>query len=244
MKKLIKQIILMLLGQNIGNKLIYFACYFIPKLKSYSQFGEDLIINNFFDHFNIKNGNFLDIGAYHPKFISNTYLLRKKGWKGVYVEANPIKSKLFEFFNSGFKIINKGVIENKNIKNKNFYMFKKLYSEIDTFDKDIAMTKSKNLNIDYEIKGVETTTLEELLEEFPYTDFLNIDIEGLDEKCLLGCKLNKYSLKLIVFENTKNWGGSKEIKIHMNSMDFFICLQVKILLVFLEKYNDLLNFNT
>ena len=83
------------------------------------------------------------------------------------------------------------------------------------------MTKSKNLNIDYEIKGVETTTLEELLEEFPYTDFLNIDIEGLDEKCLLECKLNKYSLKLIVFENTKNWGGSKEIKIHMNSMDFF-----------------------
>ena len=221
MKKLIKQIVLMLLGQNIGNKLIYFVCYFSPKLKSYSQFGEDLIINNFFDHFNIKNGNFLDIGAYHPKFISNTYLLRKKGWKGVYVEANPIKSKLFKFFNSGFKIINKGVIENKNIKNKNFYIFKKLYSEIDTFDKDIAMTKSKNLNIDYEIKGVETTTLDELLEEFPYTDFLNIDIEGLDEKCLLECKLNKYSLKLIVFENTKNWGGSKEIKIHMNSMDFF-----------------------
>ena len=81
MKKLIKQIILMLLGQNIGNKLIYFACYFSPKLKSYSQFGEDLIINNFFDHFNIKNGNFLDIGAYHPKFISNTYLLERRAGK-------------------------------------------------------------------------------------------------------------------------------------------------------------------
>ena len=54
----------------LGSKYKYFT-----KKNSYSQFGEDLIINNFFGNF---VGTYVDIGCYHPIKYSNTALLHKK----------------------------------------------------------------------------------------------------------------------------------------------------------------------
>ena len=42
--------------------------------KSYSQCGEDLIVKFIFDILNIKNPSYIDIGAHHPNYISNTAL--------------------------------------------------------------------------------------------------------------------------------------------------------------------------
>ena len=59
-------------------KYIYYQFYrpkiFFPK-KSYSVFGEDLVIYNFFKK---KNGFYVDVGAYHPLEDNNTFLLYKK----------------------------------------------------------------------------------------------------------------------------------------------------------------------
>ena len=48
-------------------------------LKTYSQFGEDLFIDDFFQ--NQKEGKYVDLGAFHPMRLSNTFLLHKKGRK-------------------------------------------------------------------------------------------------------------------------------------------------------------------
>ena len=48
-------------------------------LKTYSQFGEDLFIDDFFQ--NQKEGKYVDLGAFHPMRLSNTFLLHKKGSK-------------------------------------------------------------------------------------------------------------------------------------------------------------------
>jgi len=49
----------------------------------YSQHGEDQFIDKYFKG---RKGVYIDIGASHPFIISNTYLLYKKGWRGVTVE--------------------------------------------------------------------------------------------------------------------------------------------------------------
>ena len=55
------------------------------------------MINNFFEtHIGLENGNYLDIGCYHPVGISNTFLLHKKGWQGVVVDIDDYKLKLFK----------------------------------------------------------------------------------------------------------------------------------------------------
>jgi FkbM family methyltransferase len=61
--------------------------------RSYSQCGEDLVLWHIL---NQENGFYVDIGAYHPKKLSNTYLLYKRGWRGVTIEPNPDVTWLFE----------------------------------------------------------------------------------------------------------------------------------------------------
>ncbi|HED37128.1 MAG TPA: FkbM family methyltransferase, partial [Ignavibacteria bacterium] len=56
---------------------------------SYSQLGEDLIVNFILKNFKINKPTYVDIGAHHPIYLSNTYLFYKKGSKGICIEPDP-----------------------------------------------------------------------------------------------------------------------------------------------------------
>lgn len=58
--------------------------------KSYSQCGEDLIVDHILAALRIPNPSYLDIGAHHPIFLNNTYLFYQKGCSGVCVEPDPL----------------------------------------------------------------------------------------------------------------------------------------------------------
>jgi hypothetical protein len=61
-------------------------------MKSYSQYGEDLIILDAFagsQYLEDEPGTFLDIGAWHPTIFSNTRALIERGWAGVIIEPSP-----------------------------------------------------------------------------------------------------------------------------------------------------------
>jgi FkbM family methyltransferase len=53
---------------------------------SFSQFGEDLVIRRLAEQFALSKGIYVDAGAYHPVFGSNTLLLHKKGWRGINID--------------------------------------------------------------------------------------------------------------------------------------------------------------
>lgn len=63
------------------------------KLKKnvFSQNGEDGIIEYIFSKMNIKNGNFIEFGAWDGVYLSNCYKLFLENWSGIYIEANNIK---------------------------------------------------------------------------------------------------------------------------------------------------------
>ncbi len=56
---------------------------------SYSQCGEDLILQYLFMWLKIEPVSYLDIGAHHPTHLSNTYLFYQKGGRGVCIEPDP-----------------------------------------------------------------------------------------------------------------------------------------------------------
>ena len=120
--------------------------------KSYSQYGEDLIICNYFREI---QGNYLDIGCYHPKGISNTHLLHKKGWEGVVVDIDDYKLNLFKN-RRGSKIeIIKGAISSSSSDYKvPVYKFNQPFSPYDTLSKEIADARSKQKNIDVILAGM------------------------------------------------------------------------------------------
>jgi FkbM family methyltransferase len=63
----------------------------------FSQFGEDVIIESMLETFGMRErpGFFVDVGAHHPYYLSNTCLFHMKGWTGINIDANPESVALF-----------------------------------------------------------------------------------------------------------------------------------------------------
>ncbi|MBX2939208.1 MAG: FkbM family methyltransferase [Ferruginibacter sp.] len=62
---------------------------------SYSQHGEDRIIWKMLNSYNLEGSMYVDVGANHPSDISNTYLLYRKGLRGIVIEPNEELCRLF-----------------------------------------------------------------------------------------------------------------------------------------------------
>ena len=90
---------------------------FIPK-KSQSIFGEDVFADKYFKKLN--KGFYVDVGAYHPFFWSNTYLLFKRKWEGINIDINHLSVELFNIARSNDHNVNASV-SNSNKKVKKYY---------------------------------------------------------------------------------------------------------------------------
>ena len=75
--------------------------------------GEDLFINNFFKH---KIGLYVDVGAYHPLELSNTYLLHKRKWEGINIDINSLSIEYFDFLRPNDINLNLGVAKKNSTK--------------------------------------------------------------------------------------------------------------------------------
>jgi len=171
--------------------LIYFGFKykFFTKKKSYSQFGEDLVVNDFFKNF---VGRYVDIGCYHPIKYNNTALLHKKGWKGVNIDLNQ---KSIDLFNACRKNdLNITACLSDKIEEVTIY----LDSEFSALN-SIYVDNSKNFKFKNLKKiSVKTKIFPELIKD--NFDFLNIDCEGNDFKILKTIDLKKYTPKIINIE--------------------------------------------
>jgi len=61
---------------------------------SFSQFGEDMILRNFF--LGKAKGFYVDIGAHHPVRYSNTWYFYRLGWSGINIDPLPGSKEQFE----------------------------------------------------------------------------------------------------------------------------------------------------
>ena len=184
------------------NTLIWDVYLSLLKHKSYSQYGEDLIIDSFFQHHvPIKNGNYLDIGCYHPVGISNTYVLHKKGWQGLVIDIDDYKLELFKRRRGKNVEVLKAAISSEDSSSKvPIYKFNQPFSPYDTLSEDMAKTRSKAINIDYTTEEVNQISINSLLNK-KHFDLINIDVEGLDELIVNSIDFKKYQPTMIVYES-------------------------------------------
>jgi len=186
---------------------------FFFKKKSYSQFGEDLIINNFFGNY---VGKYVDVGCYHPTKYNNTALLHKKGWRGINIDLNQVS---IDFFNA-CRTNDLNITACLSDKEEEVTIF--LVSEFSPLN-SANIDNSKNFEIKNPKKvKVRTKIFSDLVKD--NFDFLNIDCEGNDYKILKTIDLKKYTPKLINIEiDLKN---KKNIYDYLNSNGYKI-LEVK-----------------
>ena len=203
--KLLRQILLRFFNRNIYIYIAGLYAFLKKSNKSYSQYGEDLLIFQYFKSNNLyKNGVYIDIGGYHPKWISNSFLLSQNGWKGFVVDLDNAKLNLFKNFRKNCITICAAIAPGESNRVINIYNFKKLFSEIDTLDLNVANLNKIRFNCDYTTSHINTLNINDLLEQcykiHKSCDFINIDIEGLDDLVLNEINFNIYQPKLICFE--------------------------------------------
>ena len=167
---------------------------FIKHGTSYGQYEDDLFVYNYFKK---DNGFYVDVGAYHPFRINNTYMLYKKGWRGINIDANQNSIDLFNFSRKRDLNLCAGV---SDVNEKLKYYSKKNIHFNSTFDNQLISKKSGK----YKSEIVNCKPLSEILDSTPYKnyhiDFLNIDAEGFDLKVLKGLDLKTRRPTLIIVE--------------------------------------------
>lgn len=162
--------------------------------KSYSFGGVDLLIDYIFK--NVKKGVYLDIGAQHPIANNNTYLLHKRGWKGINIDLDNKNIDLFKIARKKDLNIKAAISSDETVK-KLYYYHKG--SPINTISKDNAEKQKAKVA---EIKEIRTTTINKILEKNQYKkiNYLNIDVEGHELQVLKGMDLIRYGPDVISVE--------------------------------------------
>jgi FkbM family methyltransferase len=163
--------------------------------KQYSKNGEDLYLKKIFK--NKKYGNYVDIGAYHPYRLSNTYLLYKKGWDGINIDINKISIDIFNIARP--KDINLNIAISNKKEKKIFYYKKELYP-MNTLNKDFGklfFKSKKNIKKDFVMSHPFSYIAKKIKKN---VDLLNIDVEGHEYQVLRGINFKKNKFKIILIE--------------------------------------------
>ena len=118
--------------------------------------------------FDIKNGFYIDVGAYDPDKVSVTKAFYLRGWNGINIEPLPEKIKLFE--KERPNDINLQIVAGNNEGNVTFYTEGQISTVIKSYARtnksiNIKMDKMSNICKQYVPKGKEV-------------DFCKIDVEG------------------------------------------------------------------
>ena len=182
--------------------------------KSFSISSVDLIIGRLFSNFNC--GIYLDIGCNHPIKYNNTYLLYKKGWKGINVDLDSESIKQFNLMRKNDHNVN-ALVTSKDNEEKDLYFYHKR-SAINTISKVLAEKRENKPKKIKKLKGVSINTI---INDSPFQNkkinLLSIDIENYEFEALKEFNFAKYNIDVIVSEVTDI--DSSKFELYNNSLE-------------------------
>jgi FkbM family methyltransferase len=183
--------------------------------RSFAQSGEDIIAD--IEMGKKKRGVYIDVGAFHPKLFSNTYLFYKKGWSGVCIEPRPEAKEDFLRVRPRDTFAGMGVGAKKDV--LEYFEFKD--GAANTFSAEQAEKNIKEAGRKLKKKiNVAVMPLKDILAssgmEGKEIDLMSVDVEGMDLEVLKSNDWQKFHPKMIIcedldfdFENPKKSGVVK-----------------------------------
>ena len=214
---------------------------------SYSQAGEDVIIDFLLNQLNISKPTYLELGVYFGDIHSNTYKFYQQGAKGVLVEAAETLIEGIKRVRPNDIVLNIGVgVDEKS--DADFYIFDN--QGLNTFNKAEAENKEKSgLNKIRKIAKVPLLSINSIIENnfSQRPDFLSIDIEGLDLEVLQNLDFEKYPIPIIcaetcIYSESHIKRKDTSIEKFLFTKDYFIYADTYINTIFVNK-NWFENFN-
>lgn len=188
---------------------------------SYSECGEDLIIETIFSRLGKRQLTYLDVGANDPTQSNNTYLFYKRGNHGVCVEPDPIVFRSLRSRRKRDLCLNIGIGTAQN-GTADFYVMTN--SALSTFSKDLAdtceLSGDRKIKIE-KILRIPLLSLNHLVESNfnPCPDLISLDIEGLDLDVLETFDFMKFHPDVFCVEAPRN---NSEVVKFMNHHHYFL----------------------
>ena len=168
--------------------------------QSYSQNGEDRALLELFPA-DFK-GLYVDLGANHPYFISNTHLLYTRGWHGLCVDALPMFSPLYRRHRPRDVFLNKGVSMTAGA----FDFYEMDVPELSTFSRELAddLVASRRAAL-AAVHRIEAAPVSEIISDFAPRgnfDVLSIDVEGLDAEIIRSTDWGFVNPRVVICETS------------------------------------------
>lgn len=160
-----------------------------------------------------RKGFYVDVGCYHPKKYSNTYMLYRKGWNGINIDMEEDKIRLFRMARPNDYNVLSAVSDKKE--KVTLHRFSQ-YGLGSTINNSVASSTSDEVLV---TQTIETTSLNDIIDASPYKgrqiDVLSIDVEGMDFRVLNSLNFDTYKPKIIIIEShNKNIKGILETDIY------------------------------
>ena len=180
---------------------------------SYSQSGEDIIIEYLFQLRKIDKPVCLDIGAYHPVVANNTYKFFLKGSKCVNIDANSAAIENFSTTRSTDINLNIGIGGEDG--EFDFYIMED--AALNTFSLEEKIGLEKMGHLFKQVKKIKMVPVNRVLKEYfddIAPDFISIDAEGVDFDIIKSFNFSRYAPKVICIESinyTPDGTGTKRI---------------------------------
>jgi FkbM family methyltransferase len=211
-------------------------------LPSFSQVGEDIIVNYLFQALRIQNPTYLDIGTNLPVTGNNTYFFYNRGSRGVCIEPDPELFQLIRRHRPKDKVYNAG-IGLYGSTNGDLYIFPHPYTGWNTFSKEEAQKRERETGIKVkEVRSLPLKNINEIMsEDFgSHPNFISIDVEGLDLDILKSLNFDKYlpeifCVETITFSLTNKEQKIQEIIEFMQSKGYFVYADTHVNTIFCNK---------
>lgn len=170
------------------------------RAESFGQESEDLILARMLDR--QQTGFYVDVGAHHPFRFSNTYLLYRRGWRGINVDAMPGAMEAFRRWRP--EDINLECLVSSDTAPRTFFQYDE--PALNTVSEDLVRQRQIDAP---QYKVIRQITLQPrrladiLAEHVPAgqtIDVMNVDVEGHDLDVLGSNDWQRFRPKVIVAE--------------------------------------------
>lgn len=165
---------------------------------TYAHMGEDRIARHYLGRKH--DGFYVDVGAHHPVHLSNTWLLYRRGWRGINLDPTPGSMRAFRRMRPSD--INLELAIAASAGTAKFHLFED--PSLNTFSAELAEQhagRSRPSGI-VEVRQLPLAqVLDEHVPQGQTIDFLSVDVEGLDLEVLRSNDWERHRPALVMVED-------------------------------------------
>lgn len=207
--------------------------------KSYAQCGEDLILAFVAQSMGIAHPYYLDIGAHHPTYLSNTYSFYQKGGRGACIEPNPTLFQVIQRKRPRDLCLNVG-ISDVSQEDARFYILSS--DTLSTFSEEEAQRYSRYPNEKIEkIISIPVQGINDVLASLPVCpNLVSLDTEGMDLRIIRGwnfqaCRPQMFCVETLTYTTDRSETKIPAILEAMTQAGYFVYADTYINTIFVDQ---------